>query len=436
MPRSGQKTGQWRPDEYGTDKYLLGTGSGIASGAEAGSAFGPWGALVGGIIGGGVGAAQTAEQDKAAQDAQMQQHALEQDLKSTDVYDRMAQATALQGQQARQRAVLDARQAAARAGMTPAAAAEFERQAGLQVDAAMAAQRPSDFLAAQQADLARRQQVLQEYNAAQGLANDAAPTDYSQLWGGLMQAANTYGSMNKTGGTVNAAAPQPASAVSNEQAMSVPAATAARTDAPLAGVTGQPAGNAPVAVPTGAAPTTAAPQTPPVPTGAGTAPNGVPKLVQAVSKPGTLAKMDRASALEMGVSPTIYDNKDNPDFMAAYNGEPAQQANVVPTAPDMMRPQPWASGLTLEQTPTIQTDVIPAGSSLQAYRVGGGDQVIYKVAPTPVIESWNSARQGRVAEREAAFRQFISSGGEARARQAGKTTEYQFAAEYPQYGAL
>ena len=197
----GRRSPYDQPDEkvqgYDASQWLGGIGAGAASGAATGSVFGPVGTAVGGIGGALLGALQTSQEEAAYKAAQEQQNALNKQLASRDVYDRMLQQQGLQTAGAREEAGLQARQAAARGGLTPGAAAALEAQTQTDVAGALAAQRPSMFLAAQQADLARRNQVLQEFSTAQQLANNSQPEDWSEALGGLTKAAALYGSMNK-----------------------------------------------------------------------------------------------------------------------------------------------------------------------------------------------------------------------------------------------
>lgn len=201
-------------DHYDPLQWLGGIGSTAASGAAAGSAFGPVGTAVGGLAGGLAGAFNTYQNEQAYLEQQRQQLALEADLQSRDVYDRMMQQQGLASSAGRDAALNEARLAASRAGLSPGAAVGLERQVTREFAQDQAAQRPGMFLAAQQADLARRQQVLSEYETAQNLANNAAPPDYSELFGQVAGAAAQYGRMTEP----TRAAAEAARAAQTEQA--------------------------------------------------------------------------------------------------------------------------------------------------------------------------------------------------------------------------
>lgn len=181
------------PEYYNAGQWLGGIAAPAATGAAAGATFGPYGALIGGAGGALIGGIDTALSQDAYLAAQAQQAALNKELASTDVYDRMLQQQGLLGAAGRNEALLAARQGASRAGLTPGAALALERQAVADSQAADAAQRPGMFLAANQADLARRAQVLDEYNIAQGLANNAQSPDLSGMYGQLAGAVSKYG---------------------------------------------------------------------------------------------------------------------------------------------------------------------------------------------------------------------------------------------------
>lgn len=218
-----------REDEYDVEGYTarqqaVGVGSTALTGAVAGGQVGgAYGALAGGIIGAGVGWYNMDQQEREYIDAQEQQNALNRELKSQDLYDRWLQQYNMQGAMQREEAMLSARQAAARGGLTPAAAASLEQQTRFDYDFAHGAGIPGVLTAAQQADLARRQQVLAEYETAQGLANNAAPVDYSAAFGQLAGAVTQYGTMN-----TGTAATSPPSTV---QAQPAPVAAAAAAPA-------------------------------------------------------------------------------------------------------------------------------------------------------------------------------------------------------------
>lgn len=190
MPRDPYAVADDPIDTYDTGDRLKGIGGGAASGAAAGAAAGPYGALIGAGIGGVVGAFTTQEQEDAYRQQQQQQHDLQHDLQSHDQYDRMLQNSGLGSALQRQEAVLSARESAARGGLTPAATASLEQRALADANFQFGAERPALYLAAQQIDLARRNQVIQEYQASQGLADNAQPQDYSQALGAATSAVS------------------------------------------------------------------------------------------------------------------------------------------------------------------------------------------------------------------------------------------------------
>lgn len=183
---------------YSAGDYAAGALGGAASGATIGQMLLPvpgLGAGLGALGGAAVGLFQTAQNAKQYAAAQEQQAALNRELESRDVYDRILQQQGLLAAKQKEETLLAARQAAARGNLTPGAAAALEQQAAADVNFQLGAERPGMFLAAQQADLARRQQVLAEYETAQALANNAAPTDYSEALGALAQGAALYGTV-------------------------------------------------------------------------------------------------------------------------------------------------------------------------------------------------------------------------------------------------
>lgn len=233
MPRGTGSNYYSDPEEVenlDTATWATNVGGSTLSGATAGlSVGGPWGALIGGVLGAGVGVATTAEQERAYREAQEQQNTLNQDLQSRDVYDFMLQQQGMAASSQREDARLAARQAAARGGLTPAAAAQLEQNAVQGVNVAHSAALPGVYLAAQQADLQRRGQVLDEYTVAQQLATQNAPPDYSQLWGQVAAGAAQYGTMTGGGQTQ---APMTTTDVAAANNANVAAVSQAPTGAP------------------------------------------------------------------------------------------------------------------------------------------------------------------------------------------------------------
>ena len=180
---------------YGAGQWLTGIGGGAASGAVTGGTIGgPWGAVIGGVVGAGAGAVSTGLSEEEYRKAQEQQNALNADLGDRSIYDNLI---AQQGQRealTREANQVAAQQAAARGNLTPGSTIALQRN--VERDQALAAgmERGSLYNAAQQMDLARRNQVLEEYGVAQSLANNAAPSDnFNKSMGALTAAASEYG---------------------------------------------------------------------------------------------------------------------------------------------------------------------------------------------------------------------------------------------------
>lgn len=197
MSRSNYQATRATDYKYNASDWIGGIGSGAASGASAGSSFGPWGTLIGGIGGAMVGGYTTGKDQEKARIAAEQQDALNRDLNSRDQYDRFLSQAALSNAVRNQDQTLQAQQAASRGNLTGAATAGLLQQTSRDQAMQASAEKPGMFLAAQQAEQGRRAQVLQEYQVAQALANNAAPQDRSQMWGDLSQATAMYGTMKK-----------------------------------------------------------------------------------------------------------------------------------------------------------------------------------------------------------------------------------------------
>jgi hypothetical protein len=213
-------------DEFqgaGTGDWLAGIGSGAASGAVAGSSFGPWGAVIGGAAGGLFGAGRTYLGDQAAYEEWERQQALQAELDAVGTdFDTYLASQALAGSIQSRRAAQQAREAAARGGLTEAAGIALEQQAVADVNRAQQAGRASSFVAAKQANLAERQQILDEFQGAQGLADGSAGSTAAMdlAWGGLTEGASQLGSMQGGAGAGDAAAAKtdPGSSVSHDAA--------------------------------------------------------------------------------------------------------------------------------------------------------------------------------------------------------------------------
>lgn len=194
---TGQKTNDpWGLDEYkpaGAGQWFGNIGGGAASGALAGSTFGPWGSVIGGVVGAGVGAFQTAEQNRYGKMAWEQQDALNRDLGDKTMSQQILTDAAMRARRDEEAAVLHARQVAAAKGLSPEAAAGLEVQARQEAARNREASMPGIYEAAANADLARRQQTLAEYETAQSLANNAAPPDYGEAFGQLAGAVSALG---------------------------------------------------------------------------------------------------------------------------------------------------------------------------------------------------------------------------------------------------
>ena len=187
-------------DEYESDPgtYLSNIANYGASGASAGSAAGPWGALIGGVVGAGVGAFQGKQTDDELRAAFEQQQQLESDLAGAGSdFELYLQDQALAQGIARQEGEIGARQASARAGLTPAASESLAMQSQQGVDQAYMAQRGPALMAAKQAELGERQQILSEYELAQSLADRAvSDTDrLAQVFGGVGEGMGALGEM-------------------------------------------------------------------------------------------------------------------------------------------------------------------------------------------------------------------------------------------------
>lgn len=160
-------------DGYDFKDYLIGTGSGAATGATTGMAFGPYGAAIGGLIGAGLGAYGTYEKDQALQDAQDQQADLERQLGNNSLIDAFQSESAMRAGVATKRAQSDAQSAAARYGLTPSASIGLERRAVNDAQQNAAYDRAAGFSAAASAEQNRRAGVLGEFSTAQSLADNA-----------------------------------------------------------------------------------------------------------------------------------------------------------------------------------------------------------------------------------------------------------------------
>jgi len=169
----------------GADFALTGLG-GAASGALSGAALGTsvlpgLGTLGGALVGGGVGLAGgligASQQNKQLEEAFAQQQELTAELETAGQkeLDTFLADQALASSLQRDQATTQARQAATRAGLTPAASVAFEQQAINEVNKNALLARPELFRAAEQVALQERGQVLNEVQTAQQLAEITAP---------------------------------------------------------------------------------------------------------------------------------------------------------------------------------------------------------------------------------------------------------------------
>lgn len=204
-------------DQYGASDWATGVGTGALTGATAGSAFGPWGTVIGGVVGAGAGAIGTYVDQQKYLAAQRQQQDLERELRSRETYDLMLQQQGLNDARARQEAVLQARQAAARGNLSAEATAMLEQQALTSLAEAQGAAKPGLFLAAQQADQARQNQVLAQYGAAQELATRA-----TQGVGAWQQGLGTAAQGAALVGTMRGQQPTAPAAVVEQSAITQP----------------------------------------------------------------------------------------------------------------------------------------------------------------------------------------------------------------------
>lgn len=356
-----------RTDEiegYDAGNYLAGIGGAAASGAAAGSTFGVPGALIGAGVGGLVGAFNTYEQEQAYLEAQRQQLALNKDLQSSDVYDRMMQQEGLLNAASRDQALVDARTAAARAGLSPAAAIALERSTARGVAADQAAQRPGLFLAAQQADLARRQQVLSEYEAAQNLANNARPPDYSELFGQVAGAVGQVGAMT---------APERAAAAAARQ-KSIEEQALARTIGPADGIY-------PTGVPSLFGPGLAGPMTSEQAAIWGGPQTDIP-VTPAPLPPGLVAPLTGEQlAVGWGQQPSASPSPaPSPGTVPGTAGTPPTAAPAQPAAPkprpvSAARPSPVSAPVTGSVTGPVPGPIQPPDASSSVVEVEGFGKV-------------------------------------------------------------
>ncbi|MBM63669.1 MAG: hypothetical protein CL484_12055 [Acidobacteria bacterium] len=179
-----------------TGDYLQSAFGGALSGAAAGSAFGPWGALAGGLGGLGVGWADSASQQRQLEAAFAQQQELNRELAEAGLdAETFAQNAALQGGMAAERAEAEANFAGRRAGLSPAQIIALQQQG--RIDAQLAgvqAQAPL-LQAAQQARSQRQQDILNQYQVAQMLQDNAMTPGLSESFGSAMQAASALGTL-------------------------------------------------------------------------------------------------------------------------------------------------------------------------------------------------------------------------------------------------
>lgn len=185
------------PDRYGVAEWGAGIGGMAVAGGALGSEILPgWGTVIGTGVGALAGGVMTSEQEKQYLAQQEQQAALERDLGNTDPLNRTLQAFALGHREQTAGAVQAAREAAARGGLTPDAAAQLEMQARAHASEQYSQALPALYESAAQANNQRRAEVLNEYQVAQGLAQEG--TDYGALAQQLAGAATLAGRTMKT----------------------------------------------------------------------------------------------------------------------------------------------------------------------------------------------------------------------------------------------
>lgn len=198
-------------DNYGAGDWALGIGSNALAGGTAGAAFGPIGAAVGAAAGAGLGALTTFEQEQAYKEEQVRQAALDRDLKNSDPLNRTLESFALAHKGHTDQAVLAAREAAARGGLTPEAQASLELQARRDASEVFTKSLPSLYEAAAAAHVQQQGQTLANYTTAQQLASSG--TDYGaimqQLSGAAMLAGKTMRQPTRIPGVQTDMAPSP-----------------------------------------------------------------------------------------------------------------------------------------------------------------------------------------------------------------------------------
>lgn len=148
-------------------------GSGAATGLATGAAFGPVGMGVGAGLGAGLGVVKSVVQNRELADAAAQQADLDRKLAMKQNVDAFQTSSALALGAQRAQAQQEADAQAARMGLTPGSAANLRTAALSQVNAQGAQDRAAGMGAAAAADRANREEILNEFNTAQGLANNA-----------------------------------------------------------------------------------------------------------------------------------------------------------------------------------------------------------------------------------------------------------------------
>lgn len=178
-------------DKYGATEYGTAAASGALSGGITGSAAGPWGTAVGSVVGAGVGLIGAGQADSQYQKAQEQQLKLDQELFNNKMgyYEQAMTGAAARDAFAQEKLAADVTGAAARANLTPGAELALRQSMQREQGMASAANRMSATQGAAGLVNAGSQRILNEYNMSQALANDAAPSEFTNQ--ALMAAAQS-----------------------------------------------------------------------------------------------------------------------------------------------------------------------------------------------------------------------------------------------------
>lgn len=168
-------------------------GTGAVSGFSTGGVTGAIAGAAGGLIVGGI---EGERAERLKREAILRDIELEKELDAVDNLEEYITATSVGSAGQRQESTMQARQAAARAGLGEAAGQDLARQAGAMVDTAQSKATAQAMGVANQADIADKQSILQEEFGRQELFSDAASydsalSDLGELGGSLAEAAQT-----------------------------------------------------------------------------------------------------------------------------------------------------------------------------------------------------------------------------------------------------